>query len=891
MNLRRLLAWISERGHNAKERIFINASLPAMAAVIIYTLEEAIFADSWIMRMVGLGGILYFAVVIGLSIRFHRPRLGGIIISIGLGVILFPANFYWAGGFYGCAPLWFVNFILYVSLVLSGRARQIMLAIGAVIAGACYYIAYAMPELLRERTSDYVFRTSALSLILVSWMVFVMVDFGLRVLNEENRRSRKQAREIAELNAAQNRFFSSMSHEIRTPINTIIGLNEMILRENVSDEVREDAENIQSAGKMLLQVINDILDMSKFESGQMELAPVAYRTGDMLSEVVGMLWIRAKAKNLEFRVDVAPDIPEELYGDEVRIKQILINVINNAIKYTPEGSVSLQIQCEHQEDNTARMIYTVSDTGIGIRKESLPYLFTAFKRVDEEKNRHIEGTGLGLSIVKKLVDLMGGTISVNSVYTKGSTFVIVLPQTIVSDLPLGEIGPGQHHVTGEQDTYHQSFEAPEAKVLVVDDTAANLLVVKKLLRDTKVQITTAGSGRGALEKTLDTAFHVILMDHMMPEMDGVECLHRIRTQTGGACAEAKIIALTANAGGDLKALYAKEGFDGYLVKPVSGRDLERELYHALPRELVHVTGKADSILEESMAWINEHQKKVPVAVTTESVADLPQSMRDQHHIEIIPHMVSTKDGIFRDGIEIDTRGLLEYMEDDDAEVADRAPDASDYEKFFAQELQGANNVVHISITGKVQHSGCHAAMEAAESFGNVYVVDSGHLSSGQGLMVLEASRMAEEGRSAAEIVNGMKAVQNRIKTSFIVDNTDYLARANQISRGLALLAKAFMMHPVISLKNGKMIASRVCFGRRETVWKRYIHSALNALSPVDRRLLFITYVGLSQRELEEIRAMAIQRIAFEQVIFQEASPAIAVNCGPGTFGLLYMTEV
>ncbi|MCR5090985.1 MAG: DegV family EDD domain-containing protein [Oscillospiraceae bacterium] len=890
MNLKKLLMWLPERGHNAKERIFITASLPALAAVIIFTLEEAVLSDSWIMRITGLGGVLCFGLVIWLCIRYRKPRLGGTIISIGMGVVLFPANFYWSGGFYGCAPLWFVNFILYVSLVLSGRARRFMLAIGAVIAGVCYYVAYAWPELLRERTSDYIFRTSALSVILVSWMVFAMVDFGVRVLNEENRRSRKQAKEIAELNTAQNRFFSSMSHEIRTPINTIIGLNEMILRENVSDEVREDAENIQSASKMLLQVINDILDMSKFESGQMELAPASYRTGDMLSEVVGMFWNRAKEKNLEFRVDVAPDIPEELYGDEVRIKQILINVINNAIKYTSEGSVALQIQCERREDNAVRVIYTVSDTGVGIKKESLPYLFTAFKRVDEEKNRHIEGTGLGLSIVKNLVDLMGGTISVNSVYTKGSTFVIELPQTVVSDRPIGEIGSGERHIMGEHDAYHQSFEAPGAKVLVVDDTAANLLVVKKLLRDTKVQLTTAGSGREALEKTLDTAFHVILMDHMMPEMDGIECLHRIRTQTGGVCGGAKIIALTANAGGDLKAMYAKEGFDGYLIKPVSGRDLERELYHALPKDLVRVTGKSDSILEESMAWINEHQKKIPVAVTTESVADLPQLMRNRHGIDIIPHMVSTKDGIFRDGIEIDTRGLLEYMEDDDAIVADRAPDASDYERFFAQALQGANNVVHISITSKVQHSGCHTAMEAAESFDNVYVVDSGHLSSGQGLMTLEASRLAEEGRSAAEIVLAMKEVQSRIKTSFIVENTDYLARANQISRGLALLAKAFMMHPVISLKNGKMVAGRVCFGRRETVWKKYIGSAFNIFEHIDRRYLFITYVGLSQRELEQIRETVSQHLVFEHVIFQEASPAIAVNCGPGTFGLLFMTE-
>ncbi|MBR3339501.1 MAG: hypothetical protein IKG19_05600, partial [Lachnospiraceae bacterium] len=292
-----------------------------------------------------------------------------------------------------------------------------------------------------------------------------------------------QKEEIRKLSQAQNRFFSNMSHEIRTPINTIIGLNEMILRQNASPEINEDAENIQAASKMLLHLINDILDMSKFETGQMELTPAPYRTGDMLSDIVGMLWIRAKEKNLEFSVDVSPDLPSELLGDDMRIKQVLINVLNNAIKYTSEGSVRLQIQCERNDSGVALVSYAISDTGMGIKTESIPYLFTAFKRVDMDKNKYIEGTGLGLSIVKQFVDLMGGKITVNSVYTKGTTFIIEIPQKIIVDEPVGEFDVLSRKRAREEHVYVQSFEAPDAKVLVVDDTSANLMVVSKLLRD------------------------------------------------------------------------------------------------------------------------------------------------------------------------------------------------------------------------------------------------------------------------------------------------------------------------------------------------------------------------------------------------------------------------
>ncbi|MCR5685478.1 MAG: DegV family EDD domain-containing protein [Lachnospiraceae bacterium] len=782
------------------------------------------------------------------------------------------------------------NLIIVMSLImplllympLSAYLTMFLLSNGSVL---YYYITLAMKDHIKYGAVKYFAIYMIIWVILSIIIMYVKYSTYDRIL-ECNR----QKDEIEKLNAAQNRFFSSMSHEIRTPINTIIGLNEIILRENVSDEINEDAANIRSAGNMLLHLINDILDMSKLDSGQMELTPVSYRTGDMLSDIVGMLWIRAKDKGLEFKVDVAPDLPGELFGDEVRIKQILINVLNNAIKYTKEGSVTLNIQCRKEENNNVSVIYSISDTGMGIKKESLPYLFTAFKRVDETKNRYIEGTGLGLSIVKQLVDLMGGRITVNSVYTKGSTFIIEIPQRIVSGSNVGTIDLSKRNSIMHMEDYHQSFEAPEANVLVVDDTETNLMVVEKLLRGTKVKVITANSAMAALEKTTETHFHVIFMDHLMPEINGIECLHMIRDQKGGLCKNSKIVALTANAGGDTKALYVREGFDGYLIKPISGEALENELRRLLPKELVTVTTAGGEIVEESTLWIRDHQAKADVVITTESVADIPQELLDRYHIKVIPHRVNTEAGIFQDGVEIDTSGLLSYMEDGNNNVVTMAPDVAYHEAFFAKQLEYANNVVHISISSGMENSGYHLASEAGRSFDNVFVIDSGHLSSGQGLLAIEAARLAEEGYGAEEIVEKVLASRGRVHTSFVVDSMDYLARAGQIGRKAADVVSALMIHPVLAMKKGKFSLGGFYFGTREDSWRKYISSSLNTINKIDTSILFCTYVCLNNKEKEEITEQIAQKISFEKIYFCQVSPVIAVNAGPGSFGLMFMTE-
>ncbi len=886
-NIRRVL-YTDE--YDFQEKLFVLLTTIAEIVVLLVFLFDIMLKENPT-EIAVLGFAAFMSPIISIiALKKHKIKISASIICFLVIFLIMPVTFFCGGGLDGGAIIWFSFSYLYVGLLTSGRWRMVMLGGLTLLAFSEYFVSYNYPEAIYPHERLMAYWDSFVSVVLVGIVIFVLVLFINKLFMRENEKARAQAEKVEEMSKAQSQFFSNMSHEIRTPINTILGLNEMILREDVSDEVASDAANIQAAGQLLLHLINDILDMSKFQSGQMELTPVRYHTGDMFSEIVAMLWIRAKDKGLDFRVNISPDIPDELFGDEVRIKQILINLLNNAIKYTKEGSVTLSVQCSEASDDNITIIYSVTDTGVGIKKESIPYLFTAFRRVDEEKNRHIEGTGLGLAIVKQLTDLMGGSITVNSVYTKGSTFIIEIPQKKIGEKQIGKLDVGKHSSIKRGREYRHRFEAPDARLLVVDDNESNLLVVTKLLRDTGVRIDTAVSGEEALKLTLDNKYDVIFMDHLMPDMDGIECQHRIRVQTGGKSREARITALTANAGDGVRQMFEKEGFDGYLEKPVSGDALEAELGRLLPNELLHINGDADAIAEESMRWMKSHEHKRAVAVTTESVADLPAELIERYNIGVIPHMVVTNAGTFRDGIEIETNGLLAYMADPDNRITTKRYGVSEHEAFFADKLLKANNVVHITVSGEVGNSGYHPALEAAKAFGNVEVIDSGHLSSGQGLMVLEACRMAQNGFSPAMIAEELGHIRNKIHTSFIVNDLEFLARAGQVSDRVANLVRSLMIRPVLVMRHGKLKIGKAFFGSKEHAWIRYMDSVLRNAADIDRSILFVTYVGLSSRDMEFIRKHIKASVAFEKIYFQKASPAIAANCGAGTFGLLYKTK-
>lgn len=427
----------------------------------------------------------------------------------------------------------------------------------------------------------------SLGIIFVSLIVAEIVN---SLITEQNhrlldalRKEKRSQQEDEAANMAKSSFLANMSHEIRTPINAILGMNEMILREEKDPAIRGYAGNIQASGNSLLSIVSDVLDISKIESGKLEIIPVDYEVNSLISDCCNMAAGRAKAKELELLVECADNVPMKLCGDETHIRQIIMNLLTNAVKYTEKGTVKLIVSGRFTDGGFVLKV-DVSDTGIGIAEENLPQLFTQFQRFDLQRNRNIEGTGLGLSIVKRLCDLMSGTITARSVLGSGSTFTVELPQKVVDSTPCG--GVNLNYSAGAEHEYHHSFEAPEAKILAVDDLPVNLLVIANLLKETRIKIDTAGSGRECLDKCSQQKYDLILMDHMMPEMDGVQTFEKLHGDKSSPNFETPVIMLTANALAGMREQYMDVGFADYVSKPVRGAKLEEAIRRNLPESLI-----------------------------------------------------------------------------------------------------------------------------------------------------------------------------------------------------------------------------------------------------------------------------------------------------------------
>ncbi len=384
---------------------------------------------------------------------------------------------------------------------------------------------------------------------------------------------------------AKSSFLTNMSHEIRTPINAVLGMNEMILREEADEEIRGYARNIQSAGTMLLSLVNDILDISKIESGKMEVVPEVYELNSMLYDILLVMQPRIEKKSLRLILDIDETIPNVLYGDEVRIRQIITNILTNAIKYTDEGSITLRVGMKNKDARTVVLLVSVVDTGTGI-KESKEELFASFNRGHDLRTHHIEGTGLGLAITQQLLNLMGSTLEMESVYGEGSTFSFALTQKVIGDEPMGNLSDLYQKRLLQEKRYKESFVAPEAQVLVVDDNPMNRKVVCSLLKQTQVQIDTAVDGVDALKQCEQKQYHLIFMDHLMPNKDGIETLRQLRAEPSNKNASTPVVVLTANALAGMRQKYLEEGFDAFLAKPVQSQLLEETLLQFLPEELV-----------------------------------------------------------------------------------------------------------------------------------------------------------------------------------------------------------------------------------------------------------------------------------------------------------------
>ncbi len=387
-------------------------------------------------------------------------------------------------------------------------------------------------------------------------------------------------------NSAKTSFIANMSHEIRTPINSIMGLNEMLIRETKEPKVLEYARNIKSSSNTLLKIVSDILDFSKIESGKMEIINAEYELSSVVTDLINMISPRIKDKNLKFKLDINPGIPHLLNGDEIRVKQCMLNLLTNAAKYTDAGTVTMSMDYETKDENTIYLIFRVKDTGIGIKPEDVPKLFTVFERLDERRNRTIEGSGLGLNIVSMLLGLMGSKLDVKSEYGSGSEFSFKVEQRVVWWDPIGDFDESYENYLQGLDNYKETFHAPDAHILIVDDTKMNIIVAVGLLKDTQVQVDTALSAQEMFDMVCRKHYDVIFLDHRMPNIDGVEAFHLMQAMDGNLNLKTPVVALTANVVSGARDFYINEGFADYLAKPVDSDKIEKVLIKLLPPSLV-----------------------------------------------------------------------------------------------------------------------------------------------------------------------------------------------------------------------------------------------------------------------------------------------------------------
>lgn len=422
-------------------------------------------------------------------------------------------------------------------------------------------------------------------LLMVMLVIAMIYLFGTDKKARERDEFRKAKIAAEEASRYMSEFLAKVSHEVRTPINAVLGMDEMILRESRNRDIKKYAVDIQTAARSLHSIFNEILDSSKIQSGRMEIVPVEYNLGIMLNELVSMVSVRAAEKDLELVVDVDDSMPSVLKGDDLRIKQVAVNLLTNAVKYTHNGKVTLKVDGVKKDDGIFVMHMEVKDTGIGIREEEIPKIFMPYQRIDLEKNHSIEGTGLGMGITVQLLRLMDSELHVESEYGVGSTFYFDLKQVIIDDTPMGKLELIADKRADEYN-YEALFAAPDAKVLVVDDNEINRKVIKNLLKETGIQVFEANSGTECIELVKTNRYDVILLDHMMPGLDGVETLRVLRNMDDNLFRGVPIIMMTANSISGARDDYLNLGFDDYLSKPIDAKRLEKLLLKFLPDRLI-----------------------------------------------------------------------------------------------------------------------------------------------------------------------------------------------------------------------------------------------------------------------------------------------------------------
>lgn len=889
--LKKLQQIVFGRDLELRERMLRVIILVGGIASVLGILEYMMLTDVFAL----LVPLLAMAVVIGIAIvatfKFRKVDFSATLVGLAITALVFPTMFFLSGGVDGGATIWFVQGLFYIFMMFSGRKLAFFLVLSVVIDAGTYWIAYQYPYLVIPMASrKAVFLDSFFGVIAVGISVGAILKFQMRIFETERMVSLSQREELEKINNSKNEFFANMSHEIRTPINTIIGLNEMILRKNPEGEMREYAQNIQIASKLLLNLINDILDLSQMEIKRMEIVPVEYHTRELFEELVDMIKVSMQEKKLEFLVDIDEKLPSVLIGDEKRIKQILLNILTNAVKYTNTGSVTFTVHGEMTEKGQFCLKVSVADTGVGIRKEDLEYLYDAFRRVDEKNNLRVEGSGLGLAITKQLLDLMGGEITVDSIYTKGTNFTVTLVQQVADDTPVGELKLLEREQGNSSPYYSQSFEAPEARVLIVDDNEMNAMVVSRLLHSTKVQVDIAVSGAVCLEKTRQKYYHVILMDYMMPGMDGVETLKELRKQENGLCRDSAVLILTANILTGARQLCRDHGFEGYLEKPIQGAKLEAEILKFLPEDIIEYRmSPGDEEEKKKKLQQISRRKRKRIYITSDCVCDLPDELLEKYDIKLMYLYIKTEKGRFADTREIDSDSLSRYLTDTECRVHADSVSVEEYEEFFAEVLTQAEQVIHISMAAYAGKS-YSVAVLAAKGFDHVHVIDSGQISGGEGLIALYAAKLALEGNGVGTICEEIERIKGRIESKFLMPSSRIFYQNGYTNLVTNQVCEFFKLHPVLRMKQSRLVVVGFKKGELERAWRRHIHMQLWWKRKIDTDVVIITYVGCTVRQQEMIREEVLKCVPFDKVIMQRGSFSNACNSGLGTIGIAYYTK-
>lgn len=882
------LKYVFNENYTVRERIFRLIMLVGFVLSVVAMVVSASTENLYETMVPLMCMFVSMSVGMLLTFKYNKLNVAAVLVAVVLNVLAFPLTFFLCGAVDSGASVWFVLGIIYLFMMFRGKALAFFLVITIAIDAATYGVAYHFPEYVVPMADrGAVFVDSLFAVLATGLTCGFIILFFLYLYDKERAVVLKQNQELEEASNSKNASFARMSHEIRTPINTIVGLNEMILRENPTGVTAEYAQNVKSASKMLLSLVNDILDLSRIENQRMEIYPAPYKTKTMLMELVDMVRVNMQEKGLELFMEIDENIPAQLLGDEKRIKQILLNILANAVKYTNEGSVTLTASAEKIEENQVAFKVSVADTGIGIRKEDIPHLYETFSRVDEKSNLRIEGTGLGLAIAKQLLDLMGGEITVDSIYTKGTVFTIELKQEIVDETPIGSEGFTSSTIMESEAGYQKLFEAPATRVLLVDDNELNVMVAQKLLEATKVEIDVATSGEECLEKTRQRLYHVILMDYMMPKMDGYETLKRLRTQENGLCRDTAVILMTANTLEETQKLMKDVRFDGYLEKPMDGKRLEENVLRFIPNELVEYRRDVLSkeAKENAIRKISGRKRK-NIYITTDCVCDLPQDLIEKHDIKVMYLYIKTEKGRFADTIEISSDHLPQYITAEGINAYGDSSSVEEYEEFFADALTQAEHVVHISMAKNTGRS-YSVAKAAAAGFDHVQVIDAGHISCGEGLIVLYAASLVEEGYKSQEICEMVEAMKTRVVSKYIMPSADIFAQRGRTSTAVASICRWLMLRPVIAPVKSKVRVIGFWAGTMETAWRCFIRLHMHRKKKINTDVVVVTHAGCSVKEQEFLRSELLRFLPFKRIIMQKACFTNACSVGPKAVGIAY----